>query len=74
MSFDVPAVRTPIDLFATINPPRKFHKAGKESIVDGRENVYKDAGLAIGRSFRVGWGPKGQLVHVGAVCGFMDVR
>ena len=63
-----------MDPFAIIDPARKFHKIGKESIVDGRENIHKDAGLALGRSFRVGWGPRGQLVHVGAICGLMDVR
>ena len=67
-------MRPPIDPFSTINPARKFQKIGKESIADGRENIYKDAGLALGRSFRVGWGPRGQLVHVGAICGLMDVR
>ena len=67
-------MRPRIDPFATPSPARKFHKIGNESIIDGRENIHKDAGLALGRSFRVGWGPRGQLVHVGAIRGLMDVR
>jgi len=31
----------------------------------GDENVVFDAGLALGRSFRVSWGPGGQLVGPG---------
>ena len=38
----------------------------------GKENLYRDAGLAFGRSFRVGWGPGGTLVHLGQICGPRD--
>ena len=39
--------------------------------VDGSEGVKVDAGLGLGRSFRASWGPNGQLVHMGKVCGAM---
>lgn len=35
----------------------------------GNESAFVDAGLALGRSFRVGWGPSGKLVHLGELCG-----
>ncbi|KAL3697517.1 hypothetical protein R1sor_011593 [Riccia sorocarpa] len=37
-----------------------------ESVVSGRHDHIVDAGLFLGRSFRVGWGPNGVLVHSGA--------
>lgn len=36
-----------------------------KSVVAGREASLVDAGLALGRSFRVGWGNQGQVVHLG---------
>ena len=33
------------------------------------EGIVADAGLMMGRSFRVGWGPDGTLVHMGKICG-----
>lgn len=39
------------------------------SAVTGNEGLFADAGLALGRSFRVGWGPGGKLIHLGALCG-----
>ncbi|EIN08184.1 hypothetical protein PUNSTDRAFT_102949 [Punctularia strigosozonata HHB-11173 SS5] len=39
------------------------------SSVSGQEAAMVDAGLAFGRSFRVGWGPNGTLVHLGRICG-----
>lgn len=47
-------------------PPRKFVRvASSASIAASHEGVYIDAGLSLGRSFRVGWGPGDRLVHVG---------
>lgn len=37
----------------------------KDSLVNGKENLIADAGLMMGRSFRVGWGPGFVLVHSG---------
>lgn len=53
-------------------PARKFVKIAKESLVEGKESLYRDAGLAFGRSFRVGWGPGGMLVHLGELCAPYD--
>jgi hypothetical protein len=55
-----------------IVPARKFVKIAKDSVARGKENIYRDAGLAFGRSFRVGWGPGGALVHLGQICGPQD--
>ncbi|KDR80187.1 hypothetical protein GALMADRAFT_61996 [Galerina marginata CBS 339.88] len=53
-------------------PSRKYTRLGiTSSIANGNEGAYIDAGLAMGRSFRVGWGPAGQLVHLGSICGPM---
>ncbi|XP_022797911.1 nuclear pore complex protein Nup98-Nup96-like [Stylophora pistillata] len=41
----------------------------KDSLVDGKENLIADAGLMMGRSFRVGWGPGFVLVHSGTPLG-----
>lgn len=47
-------------------PPRKYLRvSASASISAGQENIYIDAGLAFGRSFRVGWGPRDKLAHVG---------
>lgn len=40
-----------------------------KSVVQNQEGSVVDAGLALGRSFRVGWGPGGHLVHLGNLCG-----
>jgi nuclear pore complex protein Nup98-Nup96 len=51
-------------------PSRKYARVqGSESTFVDNENAVFDAGLAFGRSFRVGWGPGGTLVHLGALCG-----
>ncbi|KAF9460038.1 nuclear protein 96-domain-containing protein [Collybia nuda] len=51
-------------------PSRKYARVeSSESAVHGNEGVVVDAGLALGRSFRVGWGPGGTLVHLGKLCG-----
>ena len=44
------------------------------SIVNGAEDAMVDAGLSFGRSFRVGWGPSGNLVHLGQLCGPSSTR
>ncbi|KAG6889187.1 hypothetical protein C0992_006104 [Termitomyces sp. T32_za158] len=50
-------------------PSRKYARVeSSESVVQGSEGAYFDAGLAFGRSFRVGWGPGGTLVHLGSLC------
>jgi hypothetical protein len=41
-----------------------FSKAGTTGDVTGKVKRPIDFGLAMGRSFRVGWGPQGQLVHI----------
>ncbi|KAI0642596.1 nuclear protein 96-domain-containing protein [Trametes meyenii] len=51
-------------------PSRKYARVDTSaSAFAGREGAYIDAGLALGRSFRVGWGPGGTLVHLGDLCG-----
>ncbi|KAI0249206.1 nuclear protein 96-domain-containing protein [Lactifluus subvellereus] len=53
----------------TFRPSRKYARVeGSASIVNGVEDALVDAGLAFGRSFRVGWGPSGTLVHLGRLC------
>jgi len=41
----------------------------KDSLVNGKENLIADAGLMMGRAFRVGWGPGFVLVHSGTPLG-----
>ncbi|KAF8155941.1 nuclear protein 96-domain-containing protein [Crassisporium funariophilum] len=54
-------------------PSRKYARvAATSSIANGHEGAYFDAGLSMGRSFRVGWGPGGQLVHLGSICSPMS--
>ncbi|KAF8635366.1 hypothetical protein AX15_000371 [Amanita polypyramis BW_CC] len=55
---------------APYRPFRKYARVeGSSSIVSGYESAFFDAGLALGKSFRVGWGPQGILTHVGTICG-----
>ncbi|KAJ7746928.1 nuclear protein 96-domain-containing protein [Mycena maculata] len=50
-------------------PSRKYARVeSSESAITGHEAALVDAGLAFGRSFRVGWGPGGILVHPGTLC------
>ncbi|KAG1753592.1 nuclear protein 96-domain-containing protein [Suillus paluster] len=50
-------------------PSRKYARVETSaSAVAGYEDGLVDAGLAFGRSFRVGWGPGGTLVHLGRLC------
>jgi nuclear pore complex protein Nup98-Nup96 len=39
------------------------------SITTGQDGILADAGLALGRSFRVGWGPSRITAHLGRICG-----
>ncbi|CAA7267293.1 unnamed protein product [Cyclocybe aegerita] len=51
------------------HPSRKYARVEiTSSIANGNEGSYFDAGLALGRSFRVSWGPGGQLLHFGSIC------
>ncbi|KAF8609715.1 hypothetical protein BDV93DRAFT_465151 [Ceratobasidium sp. AG-I] len=51
-------------------PLRKYERVeNSKSVTRSYAGAYMDAGLALGRSFRVGWGPDGQLVHLGKICG-----
>jgi nuclear pore complex protein Nup98-Nup96 len=46
--------------------PRKFTRLDMtSSVVDGGHGIVIDAGLSMGRSFRVGWGPDGCFAHSG---------
>ncbi|KAI0066823.1 hypothetical protein BV25DRAFT_1819933 [Artomyces pyxidatus] len=50
-------------------PSRKYARVDiSASAVTGTEGAVVDAGLSLGRSFRVGWGPGGTLVHLGQLC------
>ncbi|KAF8137470.1 nuclear protein 96-domain-containing protein [Boletus edulis] len=51
-------------------PSRKYARVDiSASAVAGNEGALADAGLALGRSFRVGWSSGGNLVHLGQLCG-----
>jgi nuclear pore complex protein Nup98-Nup96 len=53
-------------------PTRKFTRVlGAKSVSTGQEGSYVDAGLAFGRSFRVSWGPGGQLARIGGPSRFL---
>ncbi|TFL04498.1 nuclear protein 96-domain-containing protein [Pterulicium gracile] len=50
-------------------PSRKYARVDTlSSVVADNESANVDAGLSRGRSFRVGWGPSGTLVHLGQLC------
>ena len=53
-----PTLRMPRRDFSFLVPPH-------ESVTYGRSRIIADAGLFLGRSFRVGWGPNWTLVHSG---------
>ncbi|KAF9431069.1 hypothetical protein BGZ94_009994 [Podila epigama] len=56
-------------------PPRKFlRSAYEESIMSRKGNLLADAGLMMGRSCRVGWGPNDMLAVCGTICGFKTVQ
>ena len=53
-----------------LHPSRKYARVEvTSSVAEGSEGAFFDAGLSLGRSFRVGWGPGGHLVHLGSICG-----
>ncbi|KAK7031341.1 nuclear pore complex protein Nup98-Nup96 [Favolaschia claudopus] len=57
------------DIEPPYRPTRKYARVeSSESAVVGSEAALVDAGLAFGRSFRVGWGPDGTLMHPGSLC------
>lgn len=50
-------------------PSRKYARVeSSASVVSGNDSSMVDAGLAFGRSFRVGWGPGATLVYSGQLC------
>ncbi|KAI6148667.1 nuclear protein 96-domain-containing protein [Pisolithus tinctorius] len=50
-------------------PSRKYARVEiSHSVVAGCEDALVDAGLALGRSFRVGWGPGGTVAYLGQLC------
>ncbi|KAF9193867.1 hypothetical protein BGZ50_006921 [Haplosporangium sp. Z 11] len=56
-------------------PPRKFTRSVYEQSLLGRKGtLLADAGLMMGRSCRVGWGPDGLLAVCGTICGFESVK
>ncbi|KIY50405.1 hypothetical protein FISHEDRAFT_38847 [Fistulina hepatica ATCC 64428] len=56
-------------------PSRKYARVQvADSAATGCDNAFIDAGLAFGRSFRVGWGPSGMLAHPGAICGVVSSK
>ncbi|KAF9586183.1 hypothetical protein BGW38_008808 [Lunasporangiospora selenospora] len=56
-------------------PPRKFTRTGYEqSLLSRKGALLADAGLMMGRSCRVGWGPNGMLAVCGRICNFNDVK
>ncbi|KAG0340670.1 hypothetical protein BG000_011376 [Podila horticola] len=56
-------------------PPRKFFRSAyEESIMSRKGNLLADAGLMMGRSCRVGWGPNGMLAVCGTICDFESVK
>lgn len=53
---------------APFRPHRTYSRPPlADSATAGRERNLVDAGLALGRSFRVGWGPQGELVSLKGV-------
>ncbi|KAF8978977.1 hypothetical protein BGZ46_005960 [Entomortierella lignicola] len=56
-------------------PPRKFTRSiYEQSLLNRKGNLLADAGLMMGRSCRVGWGPNGTLAVCGKLCGFQDIK
>ena len=65
------AIGTALDIgIKVVGARSQFGLVPKEdSLVNTRENLVGDAGLMMGRSFRVGWGPGFVLVHSGTPLG-----
>ncbi|KAG0199390.1 hypothetical protein BGX28_007343 [Mortierella sp. GBA30] len=56
-------------------PPRKVTRSlYEQSLLSRKGALLADAGLMMGRSCRVGWGPNGQLALCGTLCGFESVK
>ncbi|KAI0792317.1 nuclear protein 96-domain-containing protein [Abortiporus biennis] len=54
---------------AAFKPSRKYARIEfARSTPFMHESALIDSGLSLGRSFRVGWGPGGKLVHIGSLC------
>lgn len=66
-NFSQPSATT---LCQTVAPARKLARTDlAQSVVKGSDGIFVDAGLALGRSFRVGWGPDGTIIHNGGLVG-----
>ena len=65
------AIGTAMDIgIKVVGARSQFGLVPKEdSLVNRKENLVGDAGLMMGRSFRVGWGPGFVLVHSGTPLG-----
>ena len=67
---DEAALVAPPPQLEVARPARKLTRLDlARSAVKGSEGLAMDAGLALGRSFRVGWGPDGTMVHNGKIVG-----
>jgi nuclear pore complex protein Nup98-Nup96 len=56
-------------------PVRKYARVSyHDSLAFKHSGCLVDAGLTMGRSFRVGWGPGGLLLHSGRVIGVSELR
>lgn len=63
-----PALDTPETYIPTYRPLRKWKAVPHaQTLACGKEGQPADAGLMLGRSFRVSWGANGQLVTLGRV-------
>ncbi|GAA5906896.1 hypothetical protein JCM5296_005560 [Sporobolomyces johnsonii] len=61
-------VPTPIVDPTPFRPHRTYTRVPlSSSVTAGKESNLIDAGLALGRSFRVGWGPRGEMVSLKGV-------
>ena len=74
------AVKTPItaeedipEFVQTYKPLRKWKSSSlADSLSQGKEAYMADAGLAMGRSFGISWGPQGQLISNGSLACLAD--
>ncbi|KAI1315609.1 hypothetical protein EDD11_000619 [Mortierella claussenii] len=58
-----------------MRPPRKFTRSQYEhSLLTRKGSLLADAGLMMGRSCRVGWGPNGTFAMSGTLTGFNDIK
>lgn len=65
-----PAAAAPLPAIdpAPFRPHRTYTRPPlAASATNAREGSLVDSGLALGRSFRVGWGPRGEIVSLGGV-------